>query len=49
MVACGDYGTPFVTAHAVSAAVEAFLAIVRALEQNSAMPAKIEAGALETR
>jgi Mrp family chromosome partitioning ATPase len=35
MVSCGDHGTPFVTVRGGSAAAEAFLGIVRAIEWNS--------------
>jgi ATP-binding protein involved in chromosome partitioning len=43
MVPCGDSGTPFVAARAGSATAEAFLSIVRAIEQNSAPAEKVEA------
>jgi Mrp family chromosome partitioning ATPase len=44
MVSCGDLGTPFVAARAGSATAEAFLSIVRAIEDDSALADEVEAG-----
>lgn len=49
MVTCGDQGTPFVAARAGSATAEAFLSIVRAIEQNCALAEKVEASPLKAR
>lgn len=47
VVTCGDRGTPFVGARSGSAAAEAFLSIVRAIERHNASAANMEATPLE--
>jgi Mrp family chromosome partitioning ATPase len=47
LVTCGDTGIPFLASRAGSTTAEAFLAIVRAIEQSSALTSNVQASPLQ--